>query len=785
MAVAPLPWHLAPAAAAGLRLALAALGMLLLLRSLGVGPLAALFGALAFVGSGSMALLLYHPNSDVSCWLPLAAYLSLRLARRAEAALGALLALVLGAQYLGGHPETSVYVVFVSGLVFLLGRAAPDPRGEPRAAFAEAAATMAVAQLLGLLLAAVQILPFLEYLGESDILGMRRMMRYANAPTAAVGLVSPAIFGTPLRPNTHFGPGNYHDVAMQYTGLATIVLALAGVVLWATHRRRDGRARPADVWTPALAGLAAGALLLAYPTPLWRLAEMAGPLRFSLNVTGLTLLYAFAVCVLGALAVHEITTARAEAEEPKPARRGLGALTLAVAVAAVLALAAGIALPLARTPLLAYGERLLRARYQSGLASQPIEFYLARLGAVLGAVQRAILVTGALGVGAALLLWLRRRLPATGFALLAIALLAVDLAQFGRGYLPAIDVTDALPASRATTLLQEAGEARVLPTGRAFPPNSLTLWGVEDVRLSDAMGTAKLTRYLAPPADVHPLRQRFADYRRRLIDAAGVDVVASEEPLRDPDLVALTDSADGRLEGLYLYRNLAAWPHAFLVEREEGATDDEAAVARTLAAARLSAAGGARGMGHALPSRVVLSAGRAGVGLAPEPLWRVVERLYPALRARRGPAAEPEGEGRPASGWLGDPRFSPGRLWGKGSICRQQGAGVGEGGTLLRGPLSLDAEVETAHPGWLVVLDQDYPGWDVRVDGSPAEGLCAYGLFRAVALEPGRHRVTWSYRPESFALGLCLSLIALAATLVWLALAVILRPNEARGPAGR
>jgi uncharacterized membrane protein YfhO len=82
-----------------------------------------------------------------------------------------------------------------------------------------------------------------------------------------------------------------------------------------------------------------------------------------------------------------------------------------------------------------------------------------------------------------------------------------------------------------------------------------------------------------------------------------------------------------------------------------------------------------------------------------------------------------------------------------------------------------------AGAGWLVVLDQDYPGWDVRVDGSPAEGLRAYGLFRAVALDRGPHRVTWRYRPESFALGLCLSLIALAATLVWLALAVILRPT--------
>jgi len=89
-------------------------------------------------------------------------------------------------------------------------------------------------------------------------------------------------------------------------------------------------------------------------------------------------------------------------------------------------------------------------------------------------------------------------------------------------------------------------------------------------------------------------------------------------------------------------------------------------------------------------------------------------------------------------------------------------------GTLARGPLSWAGTVTAPRGGWLVVLDQDYRGWEARVDGVVVEPVRAFGLFRAIALEPGRHAVAWAYRPESFAVGLGLSLIALIGVLLWL-----------------
>ena len=59
----------APAVAAAIRLAIAGAGMLLLLRRFGLPAIAACFGTLAFLGSGAITILLYHPNSNASVWL--------------------------------------------------------------------------------------------------------------------------------------------------------------------------------------------------------------------------------------------------------------------------------------------------------------------------------------------------------------------------------------------------------------------------------------------------------------------------------------------------------------------------------------------------------------------------------------------------------------------------------------------------------------------------------------------------------------------------------------------
>jgi hypothetical protein len=79
--------------------------------------------------------------------------------------------------------------------------------------------------------------------------------------------------------------------------------------------------------------------------------------------------------------------------------------------------------------------------------------------------------------------------------------------------------------------------------------------------------------------------------------------------------------------------------------------------------------------------------------------------------------------------------------------------------------LTIDVAADT--PGILVLADMAYPGWKASVDGKPATLLTADGLFRAVAVEAGSHKVVFRYRPLSFYAGAAVSLAALAALALW------------------
>ena len=74
----------------------------------------------------------------------------------------------------------------------------------------------------------------------------------------------------------------------------------------------------------------------------------------------------------------------------------------------------------------------------------------------------------------------------------------------------------------------------------------------------------------------------------------------------------------------------------------------------------------------------------------------------------------------------------------------------------------VEIQAELDQPGYLVLLDSYYPGWRASVDGRPAAIWRADVLFRAVALEAGRHSVTFVYDPLPFRIGSAVSLVTLA-----------------------
>jgi hypothetical protein len=85
-------------------------------------------------------------------------------------------------------------------------------------------------------------------------------------------------------------------------------------------------------------------------------------------------------------------------------------------------------------------------------------------------------------------------------------------------------------------------------------------------------------------------------------------------------------------------------------------------------------------------------------------------------------------------------------------------------------PEHIQARVHLEAPGYLVLADAYYPGWVAEVDSRPVPIQRADLYFRAVALEPGEHEITFRYKPQCVQVGLGTSLVAL---IVWIAFCAV------------
>ncbi len=70
-------------------------------------------------------------------------------------------------------------------------------------------------------------------------------------------------------------------------------------------------------------------------------------------------------------------------------------------------------------------------------------------------------------------------------------------------------------------------------------------------------------------------------------------------------------------------------------------------------------------------------------------------------------------------------------------------------------------EVFAPNPGWLVIADTWYPGWQASMDGAETPLYPADDLFRVVAVEEGEHQIEIKYRPTGFYFGAKLSILVL------------------------
>jgi hypothetical protein len=629
------------------KMVLAAIFMAIFLRGLGLSAIPCAAGAVSFALCGFMTSWLGYAHTNAAIFLPLLMHAARLLVLRPGANGFLLLAFAGAAQYLGGHPETSLHIMGVS-FVYLLWnlRAAQRPL--------LSAGLYVTGAVLGFTMAAVHLFPFLEYLLRSEALAARGAGAGLDPTLPAESLaawIMPWMYGRP-EAFTWNGPAQFQAV-IGYAGVGMLLLA-------ALPAPRD--AQPA--FFRALAALCA---LVVYGPAMIRSALRHLPLVGITSNNRLLLVIAFAVAVLGASGLETIL---------RRARDGAGAPGRGATLARLAAGATAIAMVTA----------LLRGRDPAG-------------------ARWAISIAIGMTILAALAL-LRPRNAAI-YAAGALLVVCMDLGLFAWGFNPHADPAHLFPATPLTDSLRRDAAAdmvrggRLMTVGWVMRPETHMVYRLHSIEGYDAMENRPYQRLLERAA-VDAIHQTglVPDGARPLLDLAGLRyLVTPPGGVVGAEAMTLAyDGPDGRV-----FVNEQARPRFAFVGSARATREGEDAL-------------------EMLATRQV-DAGQA-------------------VLLEEAPAA-PDAAGADAA---------PART---AVIALERATSE---------TLSLSVKGHGA-PGWLVVADAWYPGWEARVNGAPAPVLKANGVFRAVPIPSDDVELTMRYRPASFRVGLWVSALSLLATL--------------------
>ena len=213
----------------------------LFLRRLGMKTAAAAVGGLGYMLSGFMVAWLNHPHVSCALFLPAMLWMVECMLARPGPRGAALFGLLFGLQLLAGHLQTSLHLGIFTAAYAVFHLLVSNKSSGQRV---RTAAWLAVGVLLGGLLAAPQILPFLEYLGHSqaaDVFEKMETVGREGVTPAAILMLDPHYYGAP---HTHdytgpLGPNlNYNELIGGYVGRTLVILALVQS-LWVGWRRKN------------------------------------------------------------------------------------------------------------------------------------------------------------------------------------------------------------------------------------------------------------------------------------------------------------------------------------------------------------------------------------------------------------------------------------------------------------------------------------------------------------------------------------------------------------------
>jgi hypothetical protein len=665
--LSPLDPFQASGPAAFLKLFLAGAFTMLYLRRLGGSPAGAFLSGLVFSLCGFMIVWLGHPHVNCAMWLPLLLYfvektfisapgqtINPLAAPALRAWIG--LAMTFGAMLLGGHPPTAVHLMIVV-VVYFMFRLGGYHGGKPTLH----AGLLICSLAAGLLLAAPQILPYLEYYRQSSSgLASVALHRWAShlTPNTLIHFLLPHVLGNPvvgfedLPESLGVGKLDNFNERIGYVGILPLFLGLCAV----TCRRCK--------FTLFFLSTMLASLLVIYGVPPIPALMRLLPVLCDINHTRLLLYVGFSAAVLAGLGWDALN----RMDNRRQALRVAVGFWTAVGVA------------------LLWFWCIIGPGFH-GL-DQPHRTFLAR--------QFVILAGGLIATGIVALRPARwgRWVP----GVVCLGWTAIDLLCFGMGYNPAIPRNGYYPSTPAIEWLKKDPSIfRVLGSGIVLVPNTAEIYGLSDARGYDFMSVRRYEELITGNAGdfffywaASDLPKPFPLLNVKYVLASRKDALTSGlfEPVYSDEII--------------IYRYKACRERVLLVFDYQVDRDPASVLARVRS-------------GTFDPGQVLL--------LEEEP-----ERT------------EISGRTKTAMADL------------ETSVC-----------ITSYEPDEVRIEAFLPRPGFLLLLDTYFPGWTANVNGWPTKIYRADYNFRAVSLPAGKAKVRFSYRPDSFRLGVALSLASLLA----------------------
>lgn len=678
----------------------AGLLMYCFLKALELAWPAALLGAIAFAFNGFFLTWLESTVFVASAlWTPLIFLLLHRLRRTGRSVYALWCAFPIALLFFGGIAQLAVYILPAACLYFLAGVTIESKELREARPRWRTLNPLFLACVLGIGLAAVQLLPMAETLPL--IQRQEGPPRYVAVnhlePRELLNLAFPTFWGHPADYN-YLGT---HSQRTAYVGV--LPLLLAGIAILSS-KRREAR------FFKWLAGGILGLLLTLNANSLHELIARFLPSFDRLDHARMLFLVAFALAALAADGLNAALNAR-NPPALRAASRHLGVL---VAIGLVLLLAVTLMANFARRPMAALAMAFLGARFEEAPAyySQRLDLLFKLFTPVhLGALVPLLMAGGGLAL---VRVFATRRIPVSLFLSLIVGLTAADLLYFGLKYNTFAKAELVYPPTEATTFLQKDPDLfRVAPIGEEpldsgdllyrdpagrplfpqrtlgpMPPDTNMPYRVQVVGGYDSIRLASYQEYLQlfqPQPSLNAVI--LTRYDSTLLDLVNMKYVLTNREIRSPKFELVFD------RGTKIYRNREAMPRAFIVP--------EAKV---------------------FPRRELVQA----------------ELRSPSFDPRKTVLLQEETLKTPAGGGRGEARVLAYRS--EEVLIR---ASVSGGG------------------GWLVLSDAFYPGWQATVDGKPVKIYRADYAFRAVPLSEGTHLVHFLYNPSTYRLGRSISLATL------------------------